>query len=240
MSKIILATLVSLVTILAAQAQINVSGSAEIKAVPDEVDISTGVETRDGQLSAATQQNGERVARALAFLKGVGISDKDIQTASLEVQPDFGSDDSRVEPRFYRVRKSIEVKLKDVTKMEGVLTGLLTNGVNSIYDVQFKTTDLRKYRDQARQMAIKAAKEKADAMCAELDIKRGKPVSINAQDYGGYYVWPGGPWGWRNGGMNMNSFQNAAQTVGDGAAAGSVAIGQISVSATVNVSFAIE
>jgi uncharacterized protein YggE len=223
--------------------QINVSGSAEIKVAPDKVCISAGVETRDAQLDVARRQNDERVASALAFLKNAGVPDKDVQTDSIEVQPDYGPGDDRTEPRFFRVRKSIEVKLNTVTNLETVLTGLLNNGVNNLYDVDFQTTELRKYRDQARAMAIKAAREKAVALCSELDVKCGKPVSINAQDYGGYYYRPGGAWGWRNNGMfGMNSVQNVMQNNGGGSESPgeTLSLGQINVSATVNVSFLIQ
>jgi uncharacterized protein YggE len=112
-----------------------------------------------------------------------------------------------------------------------------------LYNVDFRTTELRKYRDQARAMAIKAAKEKATALCHELDVKCGKPLSINAQEYGGYYGWPGGRWGGRNYGSMMNASQNVAQSNNGGSAdsAGeTMSIGQISVSASVSVSFLIQ
>jgi uncharacterized protein YggE len=222
--------------------QVNVTGTAEIKVAPDEVDISAGVETRDAQLDVARHQNDERVASALAFLRKSGVPDKHVQTDSIEVQPDYGSSDQQIEPRFYRVRKAIEIRLNTVTNLENVVTGLLNNGVNVLYSVDFRTAELRKYRDQARAMATKAAKEKADALCHELDVKRGKPIRIDAQENGGYYGWPGGRWGGRGGYMNMNATQNVTQNNGgDSDFAGeTMSLGQISVSATVNIAFVIE
>jgi len=221
--------------------QIDVAGNAEIKVAPDEINISTGVETRDAQLNVATRQNDERVASALAFLKKSGVPDKDVQTDFIQVQPDYGPGNDAVEPRFYIARKSIEVKLTTITNLESIMTGLLNNGVNNIQNVDFRTTQLRKYRDQARAMAITAAKEKADAMCKELDVKRGKPLSISANEYNGYWNWYGNRWGWQNNQM-MNASQNAVQNFGGGSdsAGETMSIGQISVSATVNVSFAIQ
>ncbi len=52
---------------------------------------------------------------------------------------------------------------------------MLNAGVDRINNVNFRTTQLRKYPRSARAMAIKVAKEKADALCAELGVKRGKP-----------------------------------------------------------------
>ena len=237
-----LATAVLSLAIAQAEPQIDVTGNAEVKVAPDEITISTGVETRDAQLNVATRQNDERIASALAFLKKSGVPDKDVQTDFIQVQPDYGPGNDAVEPRFYIARKSIEVKLTSITNLEAIVTGLLNNGVNNIQNVEFKTTQLRKYRDQARAMAITAAKEKADALCKELDVKRGKPLSINASENTGYWGgWYGNRWNWRYNQM-MNGSQNAVQDTGGGSdsAGETMSIGQISVSATVNVSFAIQ
>jgi uncharacterized protein len=224
-----------------AEPQINVSGSAEVKVAPDEIYLRVGVETRDEKLDIARRQNDERVAAALAFLKTSSIKDKDVQTDCVNVEPDYDYNRSHVTPVAYVVRKSIEVHLTTVTNLEGTLTGLLTNGVNYVHGIDFRTTQLRKYRDQAREMAIKAAREKADAMAAALDVKRGKVCNINVNDWSG--SWNGSSyWGGRAGYYN-NQMQNIVQNRGDGAAdtAGETfSVGQISVSASVNVSFLIE
>ena len=73
--------------------QISVTGSAEIKVVPDEVQISVGVETRDENLDEARRQHDIRMADALAFLKKAGVPDKYVQTDFISVEPQF---DTRV------------------------------------------------------------------------------------------------------------------------------------------------
>lgn len=222
--------------------QINVSGSAEVKVAPDEIRISVGVETRDANLDEAKHQHDERMKTALAFLKSTGVAEKDVQTDFISVQPEYDHNVSRTTPVVYIVRKSIEVKLTTVTNLEPVLTGLLNNGVNYIHNVDFRTTELRKYRDQARAMAIQAAKEKAEALCNELGVKRGKPNSINAHEGGGWRGLAGSHWG----GRGSHAYFNVAQNVSQFADAPSdspgetLSIGQISVSATVNVAFLME
>lgn len=228
---------------LASAQQINVTGSAEVKVIPDEIHLSVGVETRDENLDVARRQNDGRVAGALAFLKNSGIKDKDVQTDCLSVEPDYDYNRSHVQPVAYIVRKSIEVRLTAVTNLDGILTGLLTNGVNYVHGIDFRTSQLRKYRDQAREMAIKAAREKADAMAAALDVKRGKVSSITVNDWTGGWGGYWNNWGQRGGGNY--AAQNAVQSLGDfsgnaDAAGETFSVGEISVSASVNVSFAIE
>ncbi len=239
--------------------QINVSGSAEVKVTPDEVDINAGVETRHERLDEAKRQNDQRVSKALEFLKKNGVKDKDIQTDYINIEPvydpnagvdprtglpipGFDRQKSLVEPTYYLVRKNIGVKLTDISHFDMVLSGLIDNGVNHVHHIDFRTTELRKHKDKARAMAIQAAKEKADAMASELGVKVGKPFSINVNDWSGWTGWsPQNAWGFGGGG-GANAMQNASQSYGGGAgeAGATFSVGQISVSANVNVSFLIQ
>jgi uncharacterized protein len=226
-----------------AEPQINVSGSAEVKVVPDEVYLRVGVEARDENLNVARRQNDEQIAGALAFLKAANVKEKDVQTDFISVEPDYDHNQSHVKPMAYIVRKSIEIRLTTVTNLEGTLTGLLTNGVNYVHGIDFRTSQLRKYRDQAREMAIKAAKEKADALTSALGVKRGKVCSINVNDWSGGWGGYGNSWGqrWGNNWPAQNAVQNLGDIAGNADTAGQTfSVGQISVSATVNVSFLIE
>ena len=215
--------------------QINVSGSAEVKVAPDEIWLDVSVETRSETLNPARVENDEKIAQALKFLKTSGIKDNDVQTDFISVQPDYDSNRSRVVPVAYIVQKSVKIRLTNVTNFQAVLTGLLTNGVNRVNDVDFRTTQLRKYRDQARSKAVRAAKEKAEALVHELGAKLGKPNNINAAD---------NIWSYRGYGNRMN-YNNVSQNISNSSEPsadyeGAFAVGQISVSATVNVSFLLE
>jgi uncharacterized protein YggE len=216
---------------------IAVSGTAEIRVVPDEVNLRLAVETRDPQLDEAVKQNDARIAAVLKFLRESGIESKDVQTDYVEIHPQYNND-RRVQqlvPEFYLVRRNLGVRLRKVPQFDAVLAGALRNGANHVLGIEFRTTELRKHRDAARQQAIRAAKEKAVALAGDLDAKVGKPKSIQEQTHGGY-------WGWTGGNANYNAMsQNVAQAAGGGEAGdGNLSVGMISVTATVNVTFGLE
>jgi uncharacterized protein YggE len=216
--------------------QIQVSGSAEVKVAPDEIRLSVAVETRSETLDPARRENDEKTAKVLKFLKEIGIKDKDVQTDFIQIQPDYDYNNRpRIIPSAYIVQKSIQIRLTNTTNFQAVLTGVLNNGVNRVNDVNFRTTELRKYRDQARAMAIRAAKEKAEALVSELGVQLGKPCNISATDnyWGGSYQ------------FRANAFNNSSQNMSSAGATSdqnedAFSVGQISVSATVQVSFLIK
>jgi uncharacterized protein YggE len=219
---------------------ISVSGSSEVKVAPDEIDLRVGVETRNEKLDDAKRENDERVSRALAFLKASSVEKKDVQTDFISIEPNYNERVSKTRTDIYVVRKAIAIRLRKVDSFESILTGLLSNGVTTVQGVAFRTSELRKYRDKARAMAIQAAREKADAMAEALGVKRGKVYSICANDAGGWWMSGSGYWGMSGGGMIQNAFNSVQNAGAAGSEDGALSVGQISVSASVNVAFQIE
>jgi uncharacterized protein YggE len=217
---------------------ITVSGNAEVRVVPDEVILTLGVETWDKDLEMAKAENDRRVERILALAEEHEIEAEHVQTDHVSIEPRY--DDGYEKRGFigYFVRKTIVVTLRDVAKFEDLLTDVLATGATHVHGIQFQTTELRRYKDQARALAIKAAQEKAVAMSDGLGQKIGQPHSIH-EDQTGWWSWYGGWWGARWGGSMA---QNVVQNVGGStfAADSSLAPGQIAVNARVTVSFELQ
>lgn len=215
---------------------ITVSGEAEMRIVPDEVIIRLGVETSDKELLSAEKQNEQIVKRVIALAKQYGIPAERVQTDYIQIEPRYS--DSYDQRNFigYFVHNTIVVTLRDISKFEGFLTDVLGTGVNYVHSIDFRTTKLREYRDQARTLALQAAQEKAVAMSGTLGQQLGEPRTIQEESndwWSGYGSWWSGGWG---GGMSQNVIQ---EVNGNGADFdSSLAPGQISVKARVSVSFA--
>ena len=236
-----------LVTILAARAgsltaadaipSIHSSGTAEIRVAPDEVSLRLAIETRDLKLDEAVKQNDTKTAAVLKFLKEAGIAAKDVQTDYVEIQPVYHDRrEQQIVPEYYQVRRNLGIRVRSVEKFDGVLAGVLRSGANHVLGIDFRTTELRKHRDAARQQAIRAAKEKAVALAGELNAKVGKATNIQEQTQSGWY-------GSASRYGNFNAFaQNTVQVApgGAGEGDGNLSVGMISVTATVNVTFALE
>jgi uncharacterized protein YggE len=217
------------------QDTITVTGDAEVKVVPDRITIMFGVETRDSNLEVATSKTEVAVKRVIAAARALGVDQSDIQTDLIEVEISY-DEKSHTTISYYTTDKGIEVVLKDVSKFEALLQAGLKAGANKINDVVFSTSELRKYRDQGRAMAVKAAIEKAHDLASAAGVHIAeKPLSINSSSYGGLsYGYGRGRYGY----MAQNAVQNYA-SVGGGSD-GSVALGKISVTATVEMIFKIE
>jgi hypothetical protein len=123
---------------------------------------------------------------------------------------------------------------------EAVLAATLDAGVTHVHGIDFRTTRLREFRDQARVNALRAAREKADLLAGELGMKRGSAQSVAENQWGGMWSWSSSYWGRSYGGGMMQNSMNSIQDAGAGGVDGGLAAGQISISAMVNVSFLLE
>ena len=218
------------------QRTISVTGNAQVMVVPDEVVLTLGVETSDMKLAVAKSKNDEIVTRVLKITKGMEIDPKYAQADYMNIEPRYQDNYNQRTFLGFWVRKNIVITLKDITKFEDLLSQCLEAGVNYVLGIEFRTTELRKHRDEARALAIRAAQEKAAAMARELGQEIGQPFSIR-EDYNRWYSpwssWWGGGYG---GGMAQNTVQNAPATAPQETDS-ELAPGQIAVDASVTVDF---
>jgi uncharacterized protein YggE len=217
---------------------ISVNGEAEVLVVPDVITLTLGIETSSTQMAEAKGRNDTLTSRIIQAAVSNAIKREAIKTDYLHIEPRYRDwrDDDFV---GYFVQRNVVLELKDVSHFESVLSALLESGANYVHGIDFRTSELRKYRDQARALAIHAAREKAQSMASELGQAVGQPVTIS-EGWSGWNSSYGSSWGSRAGANAMqNVVNNSASTP---AADGSSAMepGKIRVGAHVDVTFELE
>ncbi len=250
MRTLLAATLLSVLTLSTAFAQqvpvtprISVTGDATVYVQPDKILITLGVETWDQKVDVAKDKNNKIMSDTVAAIKALGIEAKDIQTDQLSIEPRWQDSYERKADAFigYFVRNTVVVTVTDVAKVETLVTNVLNAGVNYIHGISFESTEFKKHREEAREMALKAAKEKAEKMAAVLGESLGSVLDI--QEHGGM-PWYYSNWNsWGGGGRGYAMAQNAVSDMGGGGGSESsptIALGKIAISATVSVSFELE
>lgn len=216
---------------------INVRGDATIYVVPDKILIHFGVETKDKDLVTSRMNNKAITDKALAKIKELGVKESDIQTDFLNVEPRYRWEGGKEVFLGYYSRNGLVVTVKNKEILESVIASSLESGVNYIHGIDFQTTKLRKYRDDARKLAIRAAKEKAENFARELGVKAGPPLSINeTQIHNWYYYYSGWQHRRNEGYMTQNVVQNVPQ---ESPETDGINLGKIAIKASVSVSFQI-
>lgn len=215
---------------------IQVSGSATVKVIPDLVTIQLGVTSNATTPQGVYDQNTAAMKRTVAAIRALGVADKDISTDYYIIQPVY-QDYNDLEIKGYRINNTVVVNLKDVSKVSQVLVAALSAGANEVVDVQFKTSQLRQYRDQARDLAMKAAQEKARDLAGAANAQPGCVLNIDENSWSTYgYPWHSGRYQM----MTQNVIQNASSSDQPPRDDGPISLGQIAVQAEVQVRFGLK
>lgn len=159
--------------------QITVTGTAKVTAVPDVAIITLGI-VNDGT-SVAIAQKGvtDKMNGIINSLKSeFKIESKDIKTENYSVQPKYDWSDGRQRIIGYTVNQSVQVKVRDFDKTGNIFAKATELGANSVYGPNFMIDDPEKSKAEAREKAIKQAKEKANLLADQVGIKLGRIVNF--------------------------------------------------------------
>ena len=238
--KVLLSILFILFCLLSVNAQsfdvdkvptIKVTGTAEIQVLPDTATLTFTIARKDESVAVAKKQNDEIVAKVTALAKQFGIAATDVKNDYISVKETTRrekvkglEDDYNLVHDGYQVSRNLVVKLRDISRFETFLTALLDAGVDDVNNVAFSSSELRKYKDQARAQAVRAAQEKAQALAKEIGQSIGKAVSIEENDIDGYRS--------TNANISQNSF-----SIGGNQDSETISVGAISVKAQIEVKF---
>ncbi len=205
--------------------QINVTGEGKIKVAPDQALISVSVETKGTNATDVKKQNDETVEKVIQAIKRSKLAKEDVQTKRISLNPQF---DYQKKKYTYNATQTIEIFLKDLSQYDKLMEDLVDAGINRISGVEFKSSKMEQHKSEARKQAMQEAKKKAEDYVSVLGQKVGKALTIsdNTQIY-----YPGPVM------YEMKADRAMADTAEPRE---TLAIGEIQITANVNVSFRLE
>lgn len=205
---------------------ITTSGDADVKVVPDKSTVVFQVQTFDKVLARAYQMNEASAKAVIGLAPKYNVTPANVQTSQISVQPQYGDSGSfgPVRPAVgYLVETSVAMCVSNPTLVPGLIRDALAAGANTVQSVTLETSKERASRDEARVLALRAAREKAQLLAAEAQSKIGKAIRIEESTVSPY----------------MGYSQNAVATRSGGSDDGgsSLALGQISMHAHISVTY---
>lgn len=229
MKNLILILAVSIAAIshsqeLKSQPQITVNGEGKVKVIPDQSLIVVAIETKGNFVKEVKKANDLKIDAVLKFIKRMNISPADFKIQSVSLNPQY---DYEKKKHSYNASQTIEILLRDLTKYDELMEGLVDEGINRIDNVSFQSSKMTQYQSEARKLAMKEAKNKAEDYVSVLGQKVGKAITIldNSQ---AYYPQP------------MYSAMKLLTAADSQTSRETMALGEINITANVNVSFILE
>jgi uncharacterized protein YggE len=181
--------------------------------------------------------------RFMEAIQKTGVAPHHIQTEALALDMEY-NEESRPSSgvRAYTASRVYTVRLTTTTLVEAVMEAAFSEGGAVTMDGPvYGIENPRPLRDQARRLAIEAAREKADLLAMGVGKKVVRAVSITegGNNLVGVYRSSSG----RGGFYAQNAMQNTTQNIGNGPTNGGdegLPLGQVGVGASVTVTFEME
>jgi uncharacterized protein YggE len=159
---------------------LQVSAHGETSRAPDLAQISAGVVTQNLDANAAMRANSQRMNAVIAALKQAGVAERDVQTSSINLEPQYKYvPNQRPTITGYQVSNTVNVRLRDLTKIGDVLDALVKQGANQINGPTFTIDKPDAAMDAARTDAVKHAQARAELYAAATGLKVRRIVSIS-------------------------------------------------------------
>ena len=162
--------------------QISVAGEGKVKVVPDQATITATVQTKGNNAKDIKKENDQQMEAVLKIIKKMNLAPADYRTQRVSLNPIF---DYEKKKTTYNAIQTVEILLRDLSQYDALMEGLVEEGINRIDNVVFQSSKLAQHQSEARKLAIKDAKLKAEDYVSVLGQKVGKAMTIsdNSQNY---------------------------------------------------------
>ena len=156
---------------------ITISGMGKITGNNDIAVTTLGYANTDKDVAKAQADNKKVMDQIYAELKSMGVADKDLQS-SYSIYPDYSyTQDKGQQLLGYRVNNSLTIKIRDLSKISGVLSLAGKYGATEVSGLNFTIDEPDNLKTQARDKALLDAKMKADHLANILGVRLGGVVT---------------------------------------------------------------
>ena len=164
---------------------IAVSGEGKVIAKPDIGQVSLSVISDAATVAAAQKDNTNKMNKIVQGMKDLGVKEEDLKTTGYNVMPRYQySPTGRSDIIGYEVIQTMDVKIRELTKVGDILSKAAAAGANQVGSLNFTFDDPEALRSEARQKAIDNAKQKARDLAGGLGVALGKVVSFSENSGG--------------------------------------------------------
>jgi hypothetical protein len=170
--------------------RLDVSATGEVTRVPDVAIVSAGVVSRSSTATGALQDTVDRMQRVLAALKRAGVDDRDIQTSSVSLNPEYRYVENQPPQLIgYTASNNVTVRFRDIRNSGKILDALVGQGANQISGPTLTVDKPEPALDEARAKAIAIGRARAELYARSLGLHVVRVVSVN-ESAGSYPVPP--------------------------------------------------
>lgn len=163
---------------------VKVNGNASIEVAPNVANITIGVNTKEDTAKLALEKNSTIVNSIIDYLKSIGISSDDYNTANFYSYPDYKyNEDGTSTVTGTYVSNSIIVKVRDFNLVSDIINNATKLGANNISNIYYSVDDDDATYNKALQQAVQNAVKKGNAIGTALGKTNMTVTSVTESSY---------------------------------------------------------
>lgn len=151
---------------------VSVTGTGVVSAVPDEAQVSAGVETRAATAKAALSANGTAMQKVLDALKGAGGKEITTQTVSLST-----AFDQNGQPGGF-VASNVASATTSLAGAGALVDAAVAAGANTVYGPSLSRSDADALYRKALERAVADAKDRATVLAKAAGRELGRVTAM--------------------------------------------------------------
>ena len=157
-----------------AETLLTVTASGRADTRPDEARLQLGVQSQAASAGEASRLNREKMDRVTAEFTRLGVKADAIQTRNLSLQRiDYGKERGQ-----FRAYNTVEVTLRDMTKVGEAVTAVTEAGANVLSGPDLRVSNREAANRSAYAEAYKAARSRAEAYASAADLQIARVLAI--------------------------------------------------------------
>ncbi len=162
---------------------IAVVGEGESDARPDRARFDVGVEVRRPSVTEAREAGAAAQTRVMEALRAAGVSDEDVQTGQLAIQPEYEYTQAGQRLLGYSARNSVTVRVSALDHLAEIVDSAVRAGGDDVRlsGMRFELTDPEAARARAREQAMARARRTAEQLARLAGVELGEPIAIDEQ-----------------------------------------------------------
>ncbi len=161
---------------------IAVSGHGEATGTPDTAFFNVAVQVNRKTVAEARDDAAKSADAVISSIKQNGIDAKDIQTTGLNIQPEYVYPPNGGTPTVngYVVYNNVSVKVRKLEQLSKVIDDAVAAGGDDsrLEGIRFDIEDRQKLEAQAREAAMKDARQKGEQLATLGGVKLGETEAI--------------------------------------------------------------
>jgi len=176
---------------------ISVTADGKVIVKPDIAMVNVSVVETGKNLKDVMSAGNSKMNTLIDEMQKLGIKSEDLKTTSYDLYPVYENNfpiyqvnvvNSAPKIIGYNFSQTLNVKIRELDKVDQVLDKASTNGANQISGISFDVDDKTKLRKEARERAFDEVKKKAEEMAQQAGVGLGKIVTFSegANDYPPY------------------------------------------------------